>query len=148
MDSTLPKHTSISSRMQRWFRVLHTRSLDTTAMGMLFAAGALFLVGLLVLGFQALVWFEHGTWQPVTVIAAVYDFLPATFLHWVFDPNEWVGLAKAVEHVLFWSVWWVLMLLAIAILNGALAVDKASYRRQLRYYHLEQNKLRSGESQR
>ena len=66
-------------------------------MGMLFAAGALFLAGLLVLGFQALVWFEHGTWQPVTVIAAVYDFLPATFLHWVFDSNEWVGLAKAVE---------------------------------------------------
>ena len=146
MDTKLPEHNSILGRIYRWFRVLYTRSLDTTAMGMLLVAGALFLAGLLVLGFQALFWLNHGTWQPITVFAAVYEFLPVTFQHWVFDPTDWVGLAKGVEHFLFWSLWWVLMLLSIAILYGALAIDKVNHRRQLRYHRMRQNKSCEGKS--
>jgi len=148
MDTKLPEHISISDRMQKWFRVLLTKALDSLAMGLLFAAGGSFLAGLLALAFQAQFWLNHGTWRPITVFAAVYGFLPATFQHWVFDPTDLVSLARALEHFLFWSLWWVLMLLAIATLYGALAVDNASYRRQLRYYHQEQNKLRESESQR
>lgn len=148
MDTQLPEHISISDRMQKWFRVLLTKALDSLAMGLLFAAGGSFLAGLLVLAFQAQYWLNHGTWRPITVFAAVYGFLPATFQHWVFDSTDWVSLARALEHFLFWSLWWVLVLLAIAILYGALAVDNASYRRQLRYYRQEQNKLREGERQR
>ena len=55
--------------------------LDSLALGLLFAAGGFFLAGLLALAFQAQFWFNHGTWQPITVFAAVYGFLPATFLH-------------------------------------------------------------------
>jgi len=88
-----------------------------------------------------------GTWQPITVFAAVYGFLPATFLQWVFDPTDWVSLAKALQQFLFWSLWWVLMLLSIAILYGALAIDKLSHRRQLRYHRMRQNEALESESQ-
>ena len=121
--------------------------LDSLALGLLFVAGGAFLAGLLALAFQAQDWFDHGTWQPITVFAAVYGFLPATFLHWVFDPTDWISLARALQQFLFWSLWWVLMLLSIAILYGALAIDKLSHRRRLRYQRLWQNKLREGESQ-
>jgi hypothetical protein len=121
--------------------------LDFLAMALLVAAGALFLAGLLALAFQAQFWFDHGIWQPITVFAGVYGFLPPTFLHWVFDPADSVSLATALQHFLFWSLWWVLMLLSVVILYGALAIDRVSHRRQLRYYRMRQNESLEGESQ-
>jgi hypothetical protein len=147
MNTNLPEHISILDRMQNWFRLFPMTVLDSLAMALLLAAGVSFLAGLLALAFQAQFWFDHGSWQPITVFAAVYGFLPATFLHWVFDPTDWVRLARALEHFLFWSLWWVLMLLSIAIFYGALAIDKVSHRRRLRYHRMRQNKLREGESQ-
>lgn len=137
---------SISDRMQNWVRLFPMRVLDALAMGLLFAAGLSFLAGLLTLAFQAQFWFDHGNWQPITVFAGVYGFLPATFLHWVFDPTDWVGLATALQDFLSWSLWWVLMLLSIPILYGALAIDKTSHRRRLRYYRTRQLEDESRES--
>lgn len=147
MNTNLPVHISISDRMRNWFRLFPMKVLDFLALGLLFAAGVSFLAGLLVLALQAQVWSNDGTWQPITVFAAVYGFLPATFLQWVFDPTDWVSLARALEHFLFWSLWWVLMLLSIAILYGALALDKLSHRRQLRYHRMRQNEALERESQ-
>ena len=147
MNTKLQVHLSISDRLQNWIRLFPMKVLDSIAIGLLLTAGVSFLAGLLALAFQAQFWFDHGTWQPITVFAAVYGFLPATFQHWVFDPADWVSLARALQHFLFWSLWWVLMLLSIATLHGALVIDKASHRRQLRYHRMRQNKSLEGESQ-
>lgn len=147
MNTKLQVHLSISDRLQNWIRLFPMKVLDSIAIGLLLTAGVSFLAGLLALAFQAQFWFDHGTWQPITVFAAVSGFLPATFQLWVFDPTDWVSLARALQHFLFWSLWWVLMLLSIATLHGALAIDKASHRRQLRYHRMRQNKSLEGESQ-
>ena len=146
MNTNFSEH-SILGRIQNWFRLFPMKVLDALAMALLFAAGAVSFAGLVALAFQAQFWFDHGAWQPLTVFAAVYRFLPAPFLHWVFDPTDWVSVATAVQHFLSWSLWWVLLLFSIPILYGALAIDKTCHKRKLRYHRTRQNKLLEDEDE-
>lgn len=124
MESKGIQKTSLGSKIAEWHWFFLVKTLDALGMGLFYAAGGSLLGGLVILGYQVMFWLRHGTWEPITVFAAVHEFLPATFLLWIIEPSDWVGLSEVVRYALFCSLWWAVMLLAVPLFYCAIAVSE------------------------
>ncbi|MCS6304902.1 MAG: hypothetical protein H8K07_14755 [Nitrospira sp.] len=91
----------------------------------LVAFGSLSLASALILTLQVLVYLKTGDWPDWFLFTAFKDFLPASFLQWLRDPQDWFGVHKMVFYLfmeipLALSVF--LFAILLAIVFGSLVI--------------------------
>jgi hypothetical protein len=55
------------------------------------------LSGLAVLIYQSWFWLKLGSWKPLASKLVLNKVLPANFLHWLHNPESWLGLKKIIS---------------------------------------------------
>jgi len=101
----------------------------------LLLAGLFVSLGLILLVDQGINWLTLGHSRAITIFDVCKGFLPEKILIWLMEPKDWKdwkSLWRIVNEVLSWSMWWILMLLAVPFASLSYFVTRASAKLSLR----------------
>ena len=81
-----------------------------------------FVVGLVWLGYDIIMWLKHGAWDATSFGDLLIEIGANDFVQWIYVPSEWIGLRKICRLILDASAFSIIIATSTAVFAVGIVV--------------------------